>query len=130
VPHTHVIDGKIVPFDDNTCPYCHPSDAQQTSKEKEEQLPRTYRKTDTIVLKITRGRLVTANYWKEGSVYLMSMQHIVTDINGNAMLDKDRHAIWDKQTVRVPVVVMGEWLMLLSTLHSEVKNQGLIPKRD
>lgn len=128
--HTHVIDSKIQSFDDNTCSICHPAQPTSSTKEPEEQLPRAYRIAQTVVLKITKGRMATLNFWVEGGLYLMTVQHIVTDSKGNAILDEAKKAVWQKDTLRIPPVVLREYLNLCSILYSEIESKGVVPKRD
>jgi hypothetical protein len=128
--HTHLIDNKVLSFDENTCPICHPEQQQQQKQEQEEILPRVYRKVNTIVLKITKGRMLTVNYWTEGKVYLMTVQHILLKADDTAQLDKDGKAIWVKDTLRVPATILREYLSLTSILYNEVESKGVIPKRD
>jgi hypothetical protein len=130
MPHTHVIDGKLITMDDNTCAICHPEQQQQRQPVQDEQLPRAYRKDNTVVLKITKGRMATLNYWIEGNCYLFTVQHIVTDAKGKAQLDKDGKAIWTKDTLRVPAPVLKDFLNLVSVLYGEIANKGVVPKRD
>jgi hypothetical protein len=128
--HTHTIDGKVITADDNTCTICHPAATTPTAQEKEEILPRAYRTSQTVVLKITKGRMATLNFWQEGGLYLHTVQHIVTDSKGNAILDEVGKAVWQKDTLRIPPVVLREYLNLCSILYNEIEHQGTVPKRD
>jgi hypothetical protein len=130
MPHTHTIDGKILSFDDNTCPYCHPEKAQQTPQEQKEVLPRTYRKGGTVVLKISRVTVVTTNYYQKENSFLQSVERIMRDQQEKVILGQDQKPLWDKVTVRIPMHIAKEWLMLLSTLVSESETQQTAPKRD
>jgi hypothetical protein len=130
MPHTHIIDNKIQTFDDTTCPFCHPEQQQLPKQDQQEQLPRAYRKGDTIVLKLSRVTLITTNFYKDKNCYLQSMSKIMRDNNGKVILGQDQKPLWNKQTVRIPIPTLKEWLMLLSTLASEIDSQQVAPKRD
>lgn len=130
MPHTHTIDGKIQTYDDTTCPFCHPEKATSQTQEQKEQLPRTYRKGGTVVLKISRVTVVTTNYYQKEHSLLQSTERIMRDQQQKVILGQDQKPLWEKVTVRIPIHTAKEWLMLLSTLVSESETQQTAPKRD
>jgi hypothetical protein len=73
--------------------------------------------------------MLTLNPWKKEGIYLMTVQHIIVDEDGYAMLDTQGHAIWQKDTLRVPPLVLKDYLNLSSTLYNDVENAGVVPKR-
>jgi hypothetical protein len=130
MPHTHVIDGKIQTYDDATCPFCHPEKAQPTSQQQKEQLPKAYRKGGTVVLKISKATVITTNYYEKEKCFLQSTERIMRDQKGKIIFGQDQKPLWDRVTVRIPIHTIREWLMLLSTLTSEIETSQTAPRRD
>jgi hypothetical protein len=127
--HTHVIDGKVIEFDDNTCPYCKPQDTETNKKEKAEILPRVYVKNTTIVMKLTKGQLITCNWWQEGSVYLLGCKKMLTDREGHAILNAERKVTWNEVVYRMPTTLLRAWITAISTEITNRENQALAPVR-
>jgi hypothetical protein len=130
MPHTHVIDNKVVTMEDATCPICHPELAQQQATEGQEILPRAYRTAQTVVLKVNRVTMVTTNFYQEKKVFLQTLQSMMRDQTGKVILGQDQKPMWNKKTIRIPPKVLKEWLMELSTLVNEVESTTTVPARD
>jgi len=123
--HVHMVDGKTVPFDEATCPFCHPEKYQKS--EAVEQ--KVYRKGDTIVMKITKGLMVTVTYWKDKNVFLMDMQKIQRDASGKVIRGQDEMPLWAKMTVRLSTTLAQEFVFEFSKLLSEVTQSSSVPQR-
>ena len=124
--HTHVIDGKLVTFDDATCPICHPELPQQQQKQRTATQPTVYTKGHTVVLKISRATVMTLNYWSEGNAFLLTISRMLRDQNGRALRDEKGQPKWHKLTVRMNKTILQQFLTeaskLINTLNQQTVN--------
>jgi hypothetical protein len=123
--HIHVIDGKSVSFDEKTCPYCHPN---ATDKEQK-QYPTVYRKGMTIVVQPSKGLMITDTYWSEKNVILHSTQRMQHDASGKVVIGADKLPVWQKDTMRLSMWVLEQYVMELSKLLRDVQQKGTVPQR-
>jgi hypothetical protein len=130
MPHTHVIDGKTIEFDDTSCPMCHPSQTPDGNVPKPKTYPSCYRKGTTVVLMLSKTQMVTLNFWTTEKLYLMDISKMMLDRDNKAVLDQNRKPVWNKATVRITPPMLRTWLTETSTLLSEIENQATVPKRD
>jgi len=118
--HVHVIDGKIVAFDEATCPICHPELAQQRQASR---LPRVYRKGNTIIVQVSKGIMSTTTYWAEGKAILHSVRRIQRDANGRVIRGQDGNPLWVQLTMRMSIAIAKEYVTELSKMINEIESQ-------
>lgn len=130
MPHVHVIDGKVQTFDDTTCPFCHPEQAQLPQQQQEEQLPRVYRKGGTVVAKLSRITMITTNFYEKEHCFLLTLQQIMRDQNKKFILGQDQMPMWKKITVRLNASTLKDYLNKVALLINEIETQTPAPSRD
>ena len=118
--HVHVIDGKIVAFDEATCPICHPELAQQRQASR---LPRVYRKGNTIIVQVSKGIMSTTTYWAEGKAILHSVRRIQRDANGRVIRGQDGNPLWTQLTMRMSIAIAKQYVTELSKMINEIESQ-------
>ena len=118
--HVHVIDGKIVAFDEATCPICHPELVQQR---QQSTLPRVYRKGDTIIVQVSKGIMSTTTYWAEGKAILHSVRRIQRDANGRVIRGQDGNPLWTQLTMRMSIAIAKQYVTELSKMINEIESQ-------
>lgn len=130
MPHTHVIDGKVVSFDNANCPYCRPEIVKQQYTEQQEQLPRTYIKGVTCVLKISKATMITVTYWADKQVFLVTFQRMLRTAQGEPIRDEKGDPRWTKLTTRLTTTMLQEWIHTMSELHQSLVQQQIPAPRD
>lgn len=120
--HVHVIDGKIVAFDEATCPICHPELVQQRQASK---LPRVYRKGNTVIVQVSKGIMSTTTYWAEGNALLHSVRRIQRDANGRVIRGQDGNPLWTQLTMRMSIAIAKEYIGELAKLISDIEKQNV-----
>lgn len=129
MPHTHIIDGKQVNFDDATCTICHPNALPATPSEKE-TLPRVYRKSSNCaVLKISKGQVMTTTYWEKEKAYLLGISKMARDASGKVMLNPEKKPLWNKTTVRLSATILKEYITELAKLLADMEGGSIVPTR-
>ena len=126
--HTHVIDGKMLTFDDETCPICHPELVKQP-KTKTPKAPTVYRKGNTVVLKLSRYSIATLTYWTEKDLYLLSITKVLRDTNGQIVKDNQGQLMWNKATLRLNRELLSNWITELSKILKDTTQNTNIPQR-
>jgi hypothetical protein len=130
MPHTHNIDGKLVTFEDATCPYCHPNAQQPQQQQQQEILPRVYTKGQTAVAKLSKKQLISTTYWAKGECLLMNISNMRCTNSGVPIKDAENKVIWDKQTAKVSLTTMTEYVNEIAKLIATVQSPTPVPARD
>jgi len=130
MPHTHVIDNKVLTFDNATCPYCHPEQQRPPKQEQQEILPRVYRTAKTVVLKISKITLITLTPYEKEKCYLLTTQRMLRDQQGKALRDKNNNPLWTKITVRANAQKLKDFITQASILLRETENTQTAPIRN
>jgi len=123
--HVHMIDGQSVPYDNATCPLCHPELQQQ----KPTAEPQVYRKGETVVVKISKGVMMTTTYWKDKNVLLHTISRMQRGADGKVLLDTGKQPLWAKTTTRLSIAVAEQFVMELSKLIRDVTQKASVPTR-
>lgn len=123
--HVHNIDGKVLTFDNETCVYCHPERLQQPAPAQ----PSVYRKGNTVVVKVSKARMITDTYWGDKNVILHTISQMARDTAGKVLVDSDKNPIWNKMTVRLNMTMAQQYVMELSKLIQSVQQKLDIPQR-
>jgi len=130
--HIHVIDGKMVAYDEKTCPICHPELAQQT---QQTTLPRVYRKGNTIIVQVSKGLMSTTTYWAKGNALLHSVRRIQRDANNKVIRGQDGNPLWIQLTMRMSISIVKQYIAELAKLVNDIEKQTVqqtsnIPQRE
>lgn len=123
--HIHTIDGKPVAFDERTCPYCHPN---ATPKELK-AYPTCYRKGNTVILQPSNNLMITDTYWADKNVVLHNTQRMQHDAQGRVVIGTDQKPVWQKDTMRLSIPLLEQYIMELSKLVRDVTQKTNIPQR-
>ena len=118
--HVHVIDGKMVVYDEKTCPICHPELAQQ---KQQTSLPRVYRKGNTIIVQVSKGLMSTTTYWAKGNALLHSVRRIQRDANNRVIRGQDGNPLWVQLTMRMSIAIAKDYVAELSKLINDIEKQ-------
>lgn len=127
--HIHVIDNKQITYPNATCPICHPEQAQVSTPAEKEVLPRVYRKGSTVVVKLSKGVVLTVGWWSEGTAYLLGISKMARDAQKRVMIDQNKLPIWNKTTVRLSTTTLNDFIMELSKLVSDTQASTEVPTR-
>jgi len=124
--HKHVLDGKEVYYNAETCPICVP---QQPTQERERAPAEIYLKGDTLVIKVSKAQLMTVHHWAKGNAFLYSLKRMARDQKGNRILDRDGKVIWEQQTFRLNVPQTREVIKGLQELVTQSEGAKGVPTR-
>jgi len=119
--HVHIIDGKVVAYDEATCPICHPELQQQR---QQSTLPRVYRKGNTIIVQVSKGLMSTTTYWAKGNALLHSVRRIQRDANNRVIRGQDGNPLWIQLTMRMSIAIAKQYVTELSKMISEIESQS------
>ena len=130
--HIHVIDGKMVAYDEKTCPICHPELQQQ---KQQTTLPRVYRKGNTIIVQVSKGLMSTTTYWAKGNALLHSVRRIQRDANNKVIRGQDGNPLWIQLTMRMSISIVKQYIAELAKLVNDIEKQTVqqtsnIPQRE
>jgi len=124
--HKHVLDGKEVYYNADTCPICTP---QQQTQQRERPPLKVYVKGETVIVQPSKAQLMTIHWWKDGNAFLMSYKRMARGADGNRILDRDGKPLWEQQTFRLNVPQMKEFITSLQQILAMAEGAKGVPTR-
>jgi len=124
--HKHVLDGKEVYYNAETCPICVP---QQQTQQQERAPAEVYNKGNTCIIKVSKAQLMTIHWWAKGNAFLFSHKRMARDQKGNRILDRDGKVIWEQVTFRLNVSLTRKLISSLQELVTQTEGVKGVPTR-